>query len=281
MKKLLSSLLILGGIVAQGLSEDTTAAVSAVSGETASSGVVDKEEGFLQQVLRNPGNYRQICGFAVASYNVPLPIYGSAIQSELHLSDVNLAALKARRTEIIPALNKYLEEVTPSQFTVPLAEVIVGLDAVETLPALLRVDKGFTAWLAKMAPLPADGNFTKQSLESWRATIAEREVLSVVLQLLRGQKFQPLLDSEFEKIYATAIKERAGKEDLREIKTPADAAAKNMKWLKFDPIYQVPLGYLDRTTEVEVTPQLRAQVRGLAEQFMKTVPPEKWLVNAN
>jgi hypothetical protein len=282
MKTLLSFLLISGGIVAEGAAGDgLTSALATSSKASASLFAVPSPEELLQDVLRNPGEYRQICGFVTAAAKVPLPIYDSALQSEFHLSEAKLALLKARRAEVLPALNKYLEEIAPNQFTVPLAEIIVGLDAVEALPVLLRVDEAFTARLAKMPPLPAEGNFTKESLETWRVTIAEREVLSVVLQLLRGQKFQPLLDSGFEKIYATAIKERASQEDLREIKTPADAAAKNMKWLKFDPIYEVPLGYLSKKTEIEVTPEVRARVRGLAEQFVKTVPPEKWLVNAN
>jgi hypothetical protein len=232
---------------------------------------------YLQQVLARPGDYRQICGFAVASNDIPLPIYGSAMQSEFHVSTANLTALKARRAEIVPALSKHLQGIAPAKFTVPLGEIITGLDAVETLPALLQTEEQFAAQLAKLPPLPADGAFTRQNMKTWSVAIAQREVLSVMLQLLRGQRFQALLNSDFEKMYAAAVRERAAKEDLREIKTPADAAAKNMKWLRFDPIYEVPLGYLDKKVEAEMTPEVRAKVRSLAEQFLKTVPPEKWV----
>jgi hypothetical protein len=239
---------------------------------------------YLQQVLMTPGDYRQICSGTVISGNVPLPVYGQYVRRAFHLSDANLALLKAKRPEMIVALKKQLENSTAEALSDPLYESLVGIDAIETLPVLLRLEERLAAEVAKGSAQHRDwfhGSLSAEDSHYWNVLVAQREVLSVMLQLLRGQRYQPLLDSEFEKVYAAKIKDPASQEGMRDFKTPADAKAKNATWLRFDPIYHIPVSKSAPPPEMPFTPEVRAQVRGLAEQFLQTVPPEKWLVNSD
>ena len=252
----------------------------------------------LQRILAEPGQFSQMCSLTPIEPAVPLPIYRLVNPGELHVSVANLAALRTRRAEIVPALQQHLAKVRvrfefdgssvgqSASVSVginngPLYEIVLGLDAVETLPALLHLEEQIAGQLPKDAAAPAGGSLSPRDLQLWSAKVAQRDVLSVMLQLLRGQRFQPLLDSSFEKTYAEAIKAAASHKDFRDLKTPADAKARNMNWVRFDPIYRLPVGNLGKPLEVPFTPEVRAEVRGFAEQFLKTVPPEKWLMNTD
>ncbi len=251
----------------------------------------------LQRILAEPGQYSQMCSLTPILPVVPLPIYRFVNPGELHLSAANLATLQTRRAEVIPALNEHLAKLrvriegaaevpkggvivttnTPDQLGTPLYEIVLGLDAVETLPVLLRLEDQIDGELAKAVPTAMKGSLTLREISAWSAKVAQRDVLSVMLQLLRGQRFQPLLDSMFEKIYADALKAAASEKGFH-VKTPAEAKALNMN-VRFDPIYRLPSNTLLQKPEVPFTPEVRATVRDLAGQFLKTVPPEKWLVN--
>lgn len=251
----------------------------------------------LQHVLAEPGQYSQMCSGTLMIHAVPLPIYGFVSPGEFHLSAENLAKLRTRRAEVIPALNEHLAKIqvriegatevpkggvivttnTPDQLGTPLYEIVLGLDAVETLPALLRLEEQIDGQLAKEATTAATGSLNPRQISAWRAKAAQRDVLSLMLQLLRGQRYQPLLDSAFEKIYADALKAEA-KTKGPKVKTPAEAKALKMN-VRFDPIYHLPSNTHHQKLEVPFTPEVRATVRGLAGEFLKTVPPEKWVVN--
>jgi hypothetical protein len=110
-----------------------------------------------------------------------------------------------------------------------------------------------------------------------KGRVVQRELLSVIMQLLRAQKYPPLIESDFEKAYATELKKALEKdEDLKDVKTPADAKAKGMEWLKFDPVYNIPVTYIPEPPSVPMSPEVRNTIRGFAEQFTKTVPKEQW-----
>ena len=253
----------------------------------------------LQQVLAEPGQYSQMCGTLMIVSAVPLPIYGFVNPGEFHLSTENLAKLRTRRAEIVPALNEHLAKLrvqiegptgvpkngvivttnTPDRLDTPLYEIVLGLDAVETLPALLRLEEQIDGELAKEKPTAATGSFNPREMSTWNAKVAQRDVLSLMLQLLRGQRYQPLLDSSFEKIYGDALKAEANTKGPK-VKTPAEAKALKMN-VRFDPIYNLPSNTHHQKLEVPFTPEVRATVRGLAGEFLKTVPPEKWVVNTD
>jgi hypothetical protein len=181
---------------------------------------------------------------------------------------------------MVGALKKRLNNIVADAASGPLYESIVGLEAIETLPALLQLEEELTAEIAKSSAQPRVWTkaLSPEDIQYWRVLVAQREVLAVILQLLRGQRYQPLLDSQFEQLYAADIKKSAGQEGLRQYKTPEDTKAKNASWVRFDPIYSIPVSKFNRASEMAFTPEVRAQVRGLATQFLKDVPPEKWLV---
>ena len=256
-------------------------------------------DALLKSILAEPGQYSQICSGTMILPVVPLPIYGFVGSSELHVSAANLAKLRARRAEIIPALTEHLAKLrvriegaaevpkgggfttlSPPLGT-PLYEIVLGLDAVETLPVLLRLEDQIDGELSREAPTAAastaTGALSPRGVSVWNARVGQRDVLSVMLQLLRGQRFPPLLASSFEKIYADALKAEANTKGPH-VKTPAEAKALKMN-VRFDPIYHLPSNTHHQKLEVPFTPEVRAEVRGFAEQFLKTVPPEKWLVN--
>ncbi len=253
----------------------------------------------LRQVLAEPGQYNQMCSLRPMIPEVPLSIYGFVNLSELHLSEANLSKLRARRAEIIPALNEHLAKLqvqsggsgseqavaflqnNPDELGVPLYEVIIDLDAVETLPALLNLEAGVAEFLAKEPASVAAGSFAPAEIRPWRTKATQRDLLSMMLQLLRRQRFQPVLDSAFEKAYAAAIRTGADKDDLRDLKTPADAKAQGKTWVRIDPIYQLPVSIFAPKPEVPFTTEIRTEVRGFAERFLKTVSPQQWLVNTD
>jgi len=170
--------------------------------------------------------------------------------------------------------------------------MIIGLDAVEALPELLHLEEQLRSLIAaadenRKAPLPyaqPDGAFRPKSTLSKRdnalfaARVTQRELFSVMMQLLRRQQFAPLLESNYERAYAKALKERASEEDLRDIKTPADAKAKGEEWLTFDPIYKVPVGYFHEDPTFPFSREVREELRGLVQQFLDTVPRGQWKV---
>lgn len=283
----------------------------------------------IDRVITSPGNYSQMCDMPpVLSVKVPLPLYSLVLTREIHVSEADFAELRDRRAEVVSALVQRLAKldlskppppagemkfaeasdpnaesdkvensgVSPRYLSGLLFEIIVGLDAVETLPELLRLEEQMRSLLAAadadpnidppqvlvdgfLTPPQGDKKLKPRDEEFLKGRVYQRELLSVILQLLRRQHYQPLLDSDFEKTYVKAIKERAKQEDLRDIKTPADAKAKGDDWVKFDPITKVPLGYMEKQPEVPFSREVREKIRAWAKAFTKDVPPEDWKVN--
>jgi hypothetical protein len=190
--------------------------------------------------------------------------------------------------------------VSPKQVSGLLLELTEGLNAIEALPELLELEQRLDQALARAekdesVPVPSvdfDTSlyFTEKSplsprrLELLKGRVVQRELLGIMLKLLRAQRFQPLLDSDFEKAYARAIKERAAKEDLRGIKTAEDARKKKLdllgEWRGFDPIYHIPLGHIFPAPTVPYSAETREKARGLVSSFIATVPRQSWKTSA-
>jgi hypothetical protein len=186
--------------------------------------------------------------------------------------------------------------LNPRALSGPFFEMIVQLDAVEALPELLRLEEQMRSLLAAadadpkkavpsvpmdgtLVPPQGDAKLSKRDEKMLEGRAVQRELLSLMLQLLRRQRYAPLLESNLEATYAAAIKARAQKEDLASIKTPADAKAQQMEYIKFDPILGVPLGYFEKPITVPFTPESRNQVRGFVTDFLKNVPAKDWKIN--
>lgn len=277
----------------------------------------------LAEAIESPGDFDQMCvGGWLEKPPMDLPVYDHVLPRHFHLSAEVLERLKMRRAEVIPALVQMIAAirpdvpvkkpeppprvpgkshtffdppshsgVSPKQVSGLLLELTEGLNAIEALPELLKLEQRLDQALARAekdesAPVPsvdfdADLYFTQKQpltprqLELMKGRVVQRELLAMMLKLLRTQRFQPLLDSAFEQAYGRAIKDRAAKEDLREIKTPADAKKKKlvvgMDWLGFDPIYQVPLGHIFPAPTVPYTPEAREKARDLVSSFIATV----------
>ncbi len=283
----------------------------------------------IDRITKRPGDYSQLCDASdPIGPNVQLPLYSLLAFREVHLGEQDLATLRARRKEVVPALVRRLAAINlskpmpqtgevklktpdpkkpdegeivtdsginPRALNGLLFEMLISLDAVEALPELLRLEDQIRDLLAasdsnpKLAPPPVqldgfvrfpDGarKLSKRDELMAKGRVMQRELLSVMLQLLRRQKFAPLLASDIEKTYGDLLKARAQQEDLREFKSLADAKAKGEDWVRFDPIYHVPIGYLHPQPTLPFTPELRSQARGFAKQFIDTVPRDRWLV---
>jgi hypothetical protein len=218
---------------------------------------------------------------------------------------LRLADIDATKPTLPPGDMKFADEekvtvsgINPRQFSSLMMEMIVALDAVETLPELLRIETQYHNLIVaaqaepkfKLPVLQLDGCFTepaskhsltKRDKEILPFQLMQRQILSIISRLLRRQQFQPLLETGFEKTYATAIKARAQQQDLRSVKTLEDAKAQEKTWVRFDPVYNIPLGYIEDYPAVEFNAKLREQIRGIAEEFVKTVPRDQWKVNAD
>ena len=283
----------------------------------------------VDKMIRQPGDYDQLCAeLEPLSAKVELPLYRMIVFRDVKLSAANLQTLREHRAEVVPEL---VQRLTTLDFLRPVAapkevkfrkpkpgeegdipegdaiensglnprslsgvfyQMIVGLDAVETLPQLLRLEEQLRSLIAaadadRKAPLPyatPDGalniktKLSKRDQSLVAARVTQRELLSVMMQLLRRQQFAPLLESNYEKAYAKVLKERASEEDLRDIKTPADAKAKGEDYLTFDPIYKVPVGYFHEDPTFPFSREIREEMRGLVQQFIDTVPRAQWKV---
>jgi hypothetical protein len=297
-------------------------ATSLVAGEPAADKLIDG-------VIKAPGDFWQMCGDP-SSLNpkVNLPFYRFIAYRTLHVGPANTTLLRTHRAEVAPALTRRLASIDLSQPAraakemvfrplfrdmVPsgdavedsgmdphslngvVLEIIILLDAVETLPELLRLEDHLHQLLTaaeadpKLA-VPAvlrDGcivyptgkkSLSKRDRELTAGRVVQRELLSVMLQLMRRQRFEPLVASSIEKTYGKLLKKRAKEEDLADIKTPEDAKKPGNEWVRFDPIHHVPIGGLSEETAMPFSSKLRAEIRELAKKFTATVPREKWVV---
>lgn len=279
-------------------------------------------DALVDRIIKKPGEFDQMCDAPLPiDPKVPMPVYTLVADRDVHLSKENLELLRSRRADVVPVLKKRLAAfdftkppkavsakrvfkedevevsgINPRQLSGLLYEMIIGLNAVEVLPDLLRIEEQLRSLLEKadenkkvevpkvdfdgmLTPLPPEKALSKRDQAMNRGRIVQRELLSVMAQLLRSQKFQPILDSDLEKEYAKAIKARAQEEDLKDIKTPADAKAKGDDSVEFDPVYGIPVGFLNHPLNIPFSADVRNAIRGYAEQFIKTVPKEQWKVS--
>lgn len=272
-------------------------------------------EALVDRLIIAPGDIDQICDApAPIDPRLPLPIYRLVADRDVHLTPENLALLKQRRAEVVPVLVKKLAaysfvnppkkyvlpakykenpdvtNIDPRQISGLLYEMILGLEAVETLPELLRLEEQLRGVLAKAdldkkAPAPnvyMDGYITmpsgdkalsKRDQALSKGRVVQREMLSVMLQLLRAKKFQPLIDSDIEKTYGKALREQLEEDaELKDVKSPEDAKAKGLEDVEFDPIQKVPKVWIREHPKMPFNAELRNAIRGLVEQYIKTMP---------
>lgn len=283
----------------------------------------DSAGALLDAAIRNPGTWSQMCDIQFVPKKTPLPLYGLLLDSEFQFTPETLAGLRARRDEIIPILVQRLEALdlsrlpasTPAEFAADsesvestgldpkhlsqlFLNVIIDLNAVDCLPALLRIEGEVTKRLEannadpKANPLPVfqlEAGFVVGTFDTIQdreptpeeaaeamakhvratAIVVQRDLLGTMLALLRQEKFAPLLASDIERQFATAIKKQATSENFAAIKGEADIPADDADYIAIDPIVKVPYYAGGRNTEIAYTPAVRQQVLDWTRGFVK------------
>lgn len=258
----------------------------------------------LDKIFNQPGHWSQMCASPPPlPYDMPLPLYSLATPRFFSLSQENVAKLKARRAEVSVELAKRLDRIVIQGFPKQekpynarppaknelsglLLEIILEIDAVDTLPGLLRLEATINDRLEKAAkdngaslpdldldsptrievPPAPPGLTSKVEIEivsklpdisvqqqrTFAARLYQRELLSVIAELLRSEHFKPLLDSDLEKNYQAYLKRHPDAGKLLPIWAPRSNSSGT-----------VPEGFM------LYTPRLREEIRGFGKSYLK------------
>jgi len=182
--------------------------------------------------------------------------------------------------------------VSKSEVSGLLLNLVTGLHALELLPNLLALEERLTVALSRAdrdpkapaASVAQDGypfvlqkkKLSPRELRQLMARVVQRELLSTMLGLVREQRFQPLLDSEFEKTFRADTEAKLHADpDLAKIHSKEDAESAGYE---FDPIANLPIFRPGFRPTLPYTSARRKEARRLIGQFLATVPPEKWVL---
>jgi hypothetical protein len=260
----------------------------------------------LDDMLRYPGSYGQVCDVRVVPVPAPIPGFRQIVLGEAHFSERNLAWMKSQRKSVLGQISERLRSISlfqkateqPTDPNVPkdaegnyeadgtpqgvdpkvysglLLELIQELDGVEALPAVLEFEAKFYAAVQRAekdpeAPLPTvdggggvvmEGLYTKadgelldpESLPAAEkaalerksavhsAVAAHRDILAVLVRLMRKLGYQPMLDSPLEAEYGRLLKERwSTDEEMKKFKSAEDIPKEDRESIKFDPLHKV------------------------------------------
>jgi hypothetical protein len=126
----------------------------------------------LDEMLRHPGDYSQVCDIRTSSFPAPIPGFCTILHGEANFSQENIALIKKHRTELLPQISAKLAAIDLTKKTQPqepeklknknpdecdatpvgvdpavlsnlLVNLIEELDAYEVFPQLLAVENRF------------------------------------------------------------------------------------------------------------------------------------------
>lgn len=242
----------------------------------------------LDQTIHSPGSWNQMCAIPPPlPFNVPLPLYSLAVERFSTLTPENVSQLQAQRAEVVQEITTRLHNLDlskrapqttgsspqnsgqdPYALSGLLLQIIIDLNAVETLPELLRLESDLNRQIerandnpyATLPNLDLDSPVAWQEMDAlhpptdherqlFAARVYHRELLSVIATLLRHEKFEPLLKSDIEARYSEFLKHE-----------------KNSR--------TSPTWSYDSTRFISYTPALRHEIRNFALAFLKQ-PSEK------
>lgn len=259
----------------------------------------------LDDVIRNPGNWNQMCGMPPPiPSEVPLHLYGLIATRYFTVSDANMARLRRDREAVAQEIVRRLHKMDvprspgpsaqragfqdsgqdPEGFSGLLEQIILELPAPEALPELLRLEDKLDGLISSgsAAKLPEENldssimiSVTKGDTPRFGGRLVDclviqREMLSVMAGLLRKVRFQPMLDSDYEAHYKAALVSASATGELARIKHPSDVPPEQASWIVFDPIYHVPtyrLGPANAT--IPFSQEIRNEIRGFVQDYLK------------
>lgn len=272
----------------------------------------DPIDAVIAEIMAHP-NYHQMCdGADFENKTIPLPIYSRLLGRTNGIAPQHLGILQARRAELVPALKANLAGLhpekppkaghakapgvseIPEQLNALYLFLVSDLHVIEALPELLIVEERLRGAIQfadehPKSPLPDvawDGRIShyekhpppdrERALEFYRAD--QRELLSLMLRLLREQRFPPLMASTFEKRYREGVDAEANKPDQfgRLDSSAIDQRNRLAEEEKSNPEFLIPFRGDGIMITVPFKAQERNEVRSLARQFLETVPPEQW-----
>lgn len=264
-------------------------------------------EDMIANALRSPGGFNQMCAMpSPLPFDAPVPAYGPLAPRHFNLDSRNRQVLQAHRAKIVPLLIAKLHAVDfkkPSAKGTTLAspyslmlDIVRTEHAIEALPELLRLEDLIHSALAEAAkddktvlpPLDLDspvawqkeggksetGDRPRKNAE-FEHRILQREIIGLIGQLLREEEYEPYFATALDKGYADGMHKLATEGELKDMKVAEDIPYESRELIHWDNRLGIPISVSSPPIKVPYTESLRDELRSKAEEFLKSVPPEK------
>jgi hypothetical protein len=272
----------------------------------------------LDKVIQFPGSYSQVCDIMTAPSDLPYRAYQLSGFSGASFSKANLAAMKANREPLVKAIRARLPEIDlarkaaePKQDPAPeenfdgdtvgcdpkvlnplLLEIVLTLDATETLPELLALEAKLVDGInkakddAKAAPPQVQGWFVGEEVDHYdenesqakrdrriqlfQSRVAQRDMVVLMGRLLRERNYAPYLtSSSLESAYVKGIKKEAQEEGIADYQPGKPLPEDKKDWeITLDPVSKVPVTAFS-SVSIPYTRASRDEVRAAAEKWIK------------
>lgn len=198
----------------------------------------------------------------------------------------------------------------PRAFSNLLLSVAQHLHAIEVLPELLRLEEQLYSAIAKAAkdekaplpqldidspvgwstikvvddtkrqkspkPIKEDKKSLERKTDEFTCRIYQRELLALMARLLRDEEYKPLLASSIEKEYIAGLRKIATQGEMKDIKSADDIPLESHDWIRWDDELGIPVKIYGSVVEIPYTETLRDELRHIADDFLKSVPPAQW-----
>ena len=242
----------------------------------------------VERILKEPGAFRQMCEKPVEWWgdDPPLPAYGVAGGQERFISAANFNDLRSNRTKVVADLVERLQQafVGEPDLANPLAgangtaspillTMLVDLNAVETLPDLVRIEGQIHAWeLSRAAGRSSSEELAVQSaatpLLNGIARGYQRNLLGVMAGILRNEEYGPLRNSDLEKDYRRAMQARSASAN----KPPRDLNLLQKAIASLGVRFETPHRGIE-AVPIPYSESLRDQIVGWAKDFSQSKSP--------
>ena len=272
----------------------------------------------LDKAIQFPGSYCQVCDVMTAPSDLPYRAYQLSGFAGASFSKANLAAMKANREPIVKAIRARLPQIDlarkaaePKQDPAPeenmdgdtvgcdpkvlnplLLEIILTLDATETLPELLALEAKLVDGIAKAkdnakaTPPQVQGWFVAEErdhydekepeakrdrrIQLFQSRVAQRDLVVLMGRLLREKNYGPYLTtSSLEKAYVKGIKKEAQEDGIADYQPGKPLPEDKKDWdVRLDPVSKVPVTPYS-SVSIPYTRASRDEVRAAVEKWIK------------